>query len=182
MRRRRTMLRSASPNVPKSWPSSSTRPELGGSMPPSTCSRLLLPQPEGPMMARNSPGSTRMLTPRSACTCAWPAAPYCLQTSRVSSTAIDRPMSHWRTRDPERSRGEVYDSRGGRARLRRDGTIAPVVTTPTRGAIARSRNPAATSVASRCRLRRRQVFALALPTARSRRLAQVARRTHNSET
>src|SRR5262249_30242018 len=36
------------------------------------CSSVLLPEPEGPMIATNSPSSTRTSTPRSACTAPGP--------------------------------------------------------------------------------------------------------------
>src|ERR1700730_3425898 len=38
------------------------RPESGGSRHPSRCSRVLLPQPEGPMIATSSPRRTEKLT------------------------------------------------------------------------------------------------------------------------
>jgi cation diffusion facilitator CzcD-associated flavoprotein CzcO len=46
----------------KAWPISDTLPEVGWSRPPSTCSKVLLPEPEEPTMASVSPALTDRLT------------------------------------------------------------------------------------------------------------------------
>jgi hypothetical protein len=48
--------------------STRTSPESGVSKPASTLSRVDLPQPEGPMMATNSPSPTEKLTSSSTAT------------------------------------------------------------------------------------------------------------------
>ena len=55
-----------------SWPSIAIRPLSGLSKPAICFSSVVLPQPDGPTSATNSPRSTLRLTPFSAC-----AAPYC---------------------------------------------------------------------------------------------------------
>src|ERR1700736_1462905 len=47
-------------------PSTTTRPEVGWSSPPRILIKVVLPEPDGPMMAIHSPASTSKLTPPSA--------------------------------------------------------------------------------------------------------------------
>src|SRR3984893_4295999 len=56
------MVRCLSSIAVMSWPATTTRPESGGSSPASRCSSVLLPQPEGPMIATSSPWLTEKLT------------------------------------------------------------------------------------------------------------------------
>src|ERR1700682_3941085 len=51
-----------------SWPSSRYWPDVGRSRQPMMCMQVDLPDPEGPVTARNSPLGTSRLTPRSAFT------------------------------------------------------------------------------------------------------------------
>jgi len=51
-----------------SWPSRKYCPEVGRSRQPTMCMKVDLPEPEVPVTARNSPGWTSRLTPRSAFT------------------------------------------------------------------------------------------------------------------
>ena len=62
-RRERVVVQRAQVGVAKQ-----TLPLVGRSSPPSKYSSVLLPEPLGPIIATNSPGSTLRLTPRSACT------------------------------------------------------------------------------------------------------------------
>ena len=65
-RRRIVSRRSLSPA--SSVPASATVPEVGRSSPAATCRNVLLPEPDGPMMAVNEPGAMSRLTPSSATT------------------------------------------------------------------------------------------------------------------
>src|SRR4249920_4171674 len=51
-----------------SWPSRKYWPEVGRSRQPTMCMKVDLPEPDGPVTARNSPRGTSRLTPRSAFT------------------------------------------------------------------------------------------------------------------
>ena len=64
-------------------PPTRTRPALGASSAPARCSRVDLPQPDGPITATSSPGATDIVTWRSAKTSVSPC-PYDLTTSRNS--------------------------------------------------------------------------------------------------
>src|SRR3569832_787409 len=55
-----------------SCPSSATRPRVGTSRPPSRCSSVLLPDPEAPTMATDSPAFTSKSTSSSTCTSTMP--------------------------------------------------------------------------------------------------------------
>src|SRR5262249_14838737 len=73
-----------------SVPSTSTWPELGVSTPPRMCSRVDLPEPEGPTMATNSPFSTLKLTSSMALICV-SSFPYIFErlfTLRISTTYL----------------------------------------------------------------------------------------------
>src|SRR6476620_5209902 len=59
-------VRWESETAARSSPSMIIFPDVGLSSPPSRCSIVDLPQPDGPMIATNSPFSTSMDTPRSA--------------------------------------------------------------------------------------------------------------------
>src|ERR1700738_3968066 len=59
--------------------------------------KVLLPEPEAPMPARNSPGRMRKETPRSACTSTLPMR-YVLRRERTSTTGRGAPpASDWPT-------------------------------------------------------------------------------------
>jgi hypothetical protein len=64
----RSAARSLSASVATSWPVTRTVPELGRSKVPIRCSKVLLPDPDGPSTATSSPAATVTLTPRSAVT------------------------------------------------------------------------------------------------------------------
>src|SRR5262249_39385887 len=67
-----------------------TVPEVGVSRQPIMFKTVVLPLPDGPTMAKNSPCATARLTPRSASTATFPSR-YCFQTccilTRGDSTA-----------------------------------------------------------------------------------------------
>ena len=50
-----------------------TEPPVGVSSPATQCSRVDLPEPDGPMIAVNSPRANSIVTPRSASTAASPS-------------------------------------------------------------------------------------------------------------
>src|SRR5215470_3229771 len=75
----RSRVRSASLWVSRRWPSNHTSPWSGWKMPAIQCSRVDLPDPLGPMIARISPWLVATLAPRSAGV--WPKD---LRTSRAS--------------------------------------------------------------------------------------------------
>ncbi len=56
-------------------PSMKYSPEVGVSKAPKICIRVDLPEPEGPMMATNSPSFTEKVTPFKACVEASPPSP-----------------------------------------------------------------------------------------------------------
>src|SRR5215469_7082675 len=58
--------RSRGERARKSWPSNCTPPASGVSSPAITRSSVVLPEPEGPSSARNSPGRASIETPFSA--------------------------------------------------------------------------------------------------------------------
>ena len=62
----RTCASSSSVSFETSMPSRRYCPDVGRSRHPRMLMSVDLPEPEGPMMARNSPRSTSRLTPRSA--------------------------------------------------------------------------------------------------------------------
>ena len=66
--RRRTTVTWLSFNRDSGWPASVISPSLGPSSPPNRCSSVDLPEPEGPMMATNSPLFTTRFTPSRAFT------------------------------------------------------------------------------------------------------------------
>ena len=66
-----------------SSPSRITSPDVGRSRPPSSWSRVLLPEPDGPIRATNSPGVTASETSRTASTVS-PGMGYCLVRLRAS--------------------------------------------------------------------------------------------------
>ena len=83
-RRRIVSRRSLSPA--SSVPASATLPEVGRSSPAATCRNVLLPEPDGPMMAVNDPAASPMLIPSSATTEPSPW-PWTLRTSRSATTS-----------------------------------------------------------------------------------------------
>ena len=72
MFRRRKIVRSRSFMANRSCPSRYTLPEVGVSSPPSRLSRVLLPEPDSPTTATNSPLGTEKLTFFKACTAVSP--------------------------------------------------------------------------------------------------------------
>ena len=66
--RRRYSVRSRRPMSPRTWPATTARPADGTSSPPRMFMRVLLPLPEAPTSAMNSPGSTSRSSPWSATT------------------------------------------------------------------------------------------------------------------
>src|SRR5260370_30895560 len=87
MVRRRSRALAAWDVAPTGGPPTRTCPLLGSSRVPAMVSRVLLPEPLGPMTATISPWSTDRLTSCSAFTEALPS-PYDLDTSRSSSRLI----------------------------------------------------------------------------------------------
>jgi hypothetical protein len=70
---RRVRVRCSSSSAEIPTPSMTTSPEVGRSRPPRRCSIVDFPEPDAPMIARNSPCSTARETPRSASTCPSPS-------------------------------------------------------------------------------------------------------------
>ena len=91
-RRRIVSLRSLSRE--RSVPASSTVPDVGRSSPAATCRNVLLPDPDGPMIAVNVPGARSTLTPSSATTLPSPW-PWTLRTSRRLTTGAVRVGRSW---------------------------------------------------------------------------------------
>ena len=87
MRRLRRRARAATPTDARSTPSTRTRPEVGLSSPPASPSRVVLPDPLGPMTATSSPGETASDTSVSAATRRCPS-PWTLETSRSSRVGV----------------------------------------------------------------------------------------------
>src|SRR5258708_36680654 len=87
MVRRRSRALAARDIAPTGCPPTRTSPRLGSSRVPAMVSRVLLPEPLGPMTATISPRSTDRLTACSAFTEALPS-PYDLDTSLSSSRLI----------------------------------------------------------------------------------------------
>src|SRR5262245_42693802 len=61
---RRSRARASSSSGPRSWPATSTRPEVARSRPPAIIIRLDLPAPEGPTTAAISPAAMSREMPR----------------------------------------------------------------------------------------------------------------------
>jgi hypothetical protein len=72
---RRSAVNRLSSRFASSWPSTTTEPDVGRSSPASRCMSVDLPEPDGPMIAVNSPAGNAIVTPRNACTAASPS-PY----------------------------------------------------------------------------------------------------------
>src|SRR5215831_7572429 len=85
MSSRRRRARPASERAKTSSPANSTRPLVGRSSVPSTCSSVDFPTPDAPMTATLSPGSTVSVTPRRTRTISGP-----ILYSRSSSSATSR--------------------------------------------------------------------------------------------
>ncbi len=68
---RRRIVRRASESVVTSSPRHDTEPDDGVMIPARQCRRVVLPDPDGPMMASDSPGCTVRLTPARACVAVW---------------------------------------------------------------------------------------------------------------
>src|SRR5438477_8987058 len=86
--RSRTWARAASSSVRTSTPSRENRPRDGTSRQPTMFMSVDLPDPEGPMMATNSPRSTRRSTAVRAVTSSLPL-PYVLPTEWRSMTGVE---------------------------------------------------------------------------------------------
>jgi len=91
VRSRRSRVASSSDSRPIGAPSSSTSPLVGRSSPPSSWSNVLLPDPDGPISATNSPASTCRLTPRTASTVS-PGSRNCRVSSRASRIVVGEGM------------------------------------------------------------------------------------------
>ncbi len=72
IRSRRSRVSRASRSSARSVPSSSTRPDVGRSSPAAQCRKVLLPEPDGPMIAVKEPAGSSSDTPRRASTAARP--------------------------------------------------------------------------------------------------------------
>jgi len=72
---RRSTLRSRSDIRARSRPRHVTDPPLAVRIPASTCSSVVLPDPDGPMIATLSPGATVRVTPPSGATSPGPSGP-----------------------------------------------------------------------------------------------------------
>src|SRR3954467_823703 len=81
IRSRRRIVRRRSLSLASSASPISAAPEVGRSSPAATCRKVLLPEPDGPMIAVNDPRAKPMLTPSSATTVLSPF-PLTLRTSR----------------------------------------------------------------------------------------------------
>src|SRR6266542_1857521 len=68
----RSRVRPASESCARSISPTRTLPEVGGVRPPMMWNSVDLPEPEGPMTARNSPAATSRSTPRNAGTSTCP--------------------------------------------------------------------------------------------------------------
>ena len=60
--------RAASDSVPRSWPATMARPSSGARSPASNSSKVVLPEPLGPIRAVTAPAGASKLTPSTACT------------------------------------------------------------------------------------------------------------------
>src|SRR5215472_11549713 len=74
-----------------SRPVTSTAPLVGASRPPSSCSSVVLPEPDAPTIATRSPAATCSVAPSSTCSSTGPCRKL-LQTSRASSTGSLTPQ------------------------------------------------------------------------------------------
>jgi hypothetical protein len=72
IRSRRKTVNRRSLRRARSVPPSTTLPEVGWSSPAATFKNVLLPEPDGPMIAVNEPRESAALTPSSAATAASP--------------------------------------------------------------------------------------------------------------
>ena len=72
IRSRRRRVSALSFSVDTSMPSTTTWPEVGVSSAAMQCMSVDLPEPDGPMIAVNSPRAKSMSTPARACTAASP--------------------------------------------------------------------------------------------------------------
>ena len=68
IRLRRSLVRSFSARRVRSTPSIQTLPDVSVSRPARQCISVLLPEPEGPMIAVNWPAAKSTVTPARACT------------------------------------------------------------------------------------------------------------------
>ena len=114
-RRRRTSAPSSMASTRS--PSMLTSPSVGRSSPATRLSRVVLPEPERPMRARNSPGASDRLTSRTAHTSSAPRRKR-RETPRSSTAA---PLTGARpggrgARSRAAPRGDPRRGRGGRAR------------------------------------------------------------------
>jgi hypothetical protein len=85
IRSRRSLVSFASLSPPSACPASRISPDVGRSSPAAHCSKVLLPEPDGPITAVKVPGAKSAVTSRKAVT-APPPDPYTFVTAR-SATA-----------------------------------------------------------------------------------------------
>ena len=71
-RSRRSRVKAFSPRSVRFTPSIHTSPEVSESSPAKQCMSVLLPEPDGPMMAANRPTSKSTVTPAKAFTAVSP--------------------------------------------------------------------------------------------------------------
>ena len=90
IRRRRTRANASSSSDARSTPSKNTLPAVGREIPPSRWSSVLLPEPEAPVIATNSPCSMERSTPSRAATLAAPAPLPPNVFCRCSARRIDK--------------------------------------------------------------------------------------------
>ena len=88
IRSRRRIVSRRSLRCARSVPPSATLPEVGRSSPAATFRNVLLPEPDGPMIAVNDPGESAALTPSRATTAPSPR-PWTLRTSRRATAGAE---------------------------------------------------------------------------------------------
>ena len=71
-RSRRSLVNAVSDFRRRSAPAMWTSPVSGRSRPAATCSKVLFPEPDGPITAVNVPGLKAAVTPRRAWMAFWP--------------------------------------------------------------------------------------------------------------
>ena len=94
-RSRRSMASSSSVMVPRSRPATETRPSVARSSPAATSRVEVLPDPDGPTTATDSPGATARSMPRRTLT--GPAALTRVRWTSSSSTAQSEPAMRARS-------------------------------------------------------------------------------------
>src|SRR3989337_939219 len=99
-------------------PSTSIRPAVGRSIPPTRFSSVVFPQPDGPLTATNSLSATCISSPRSAITSDFPVRCTLIRsfvhTLGMSTTSELQDASHIHSCDPPRDKQGSEEHRGGR--------------------------------------------------------------------